>query len=416
MQILRKKMLSTTSNLHPSIESVDVQIAALRLDLLAAASSQKNELRVSLEAINHSKSKFNSQISRIPSLEKTFLEFTRQQQIKQELYLFLLKKRVEVAISRSSNTANGRVIDPPKSDTDPTTPNRQLVLLMSGLISFAIPLALVHLKDILNDKINSRAEILDACEIPVLAEICLQKGYHTKNFNPERRSLAAEEFRSLRTNIQFLYKSQSCQTILVTSSMGGEGKSFIAANLSHSLAIAGKRVLLLEMDLRKPSLYQYLGLQKIGLTDLLSSGLAMPECIQRMGLGLSFDVITSGQPPPDPAELLASPEITEVFALLRAKYDFIVVDTPPVGLVTDAKAVSKYADLSLYVIREQVTFKNQLEDIRKLYVDNHFPGLHLILNGVSQRAGYQYNYGYEPGPSKTFAGIMNTLKILRKWI
>ncbi|NIJ55333.1 GumC family protein [Dyadobacter arcticus] len=414
IQLLRKKILATVSESHPSMRPLDSQIVTLKADLRAGIIAQKNELKVSIIALNRFTERFHRQINQIPGKERMLVNYWRQQQVKQELYVYLLKKRVETAISRSSTIANARVIDLPKADKIPVRPNKQLVLMMSGLIGLALPIAIQHLRALFNNKISSKAEIVNSCNVPILAEISHQNDFIAEIFHSNKRSIVAEQFRIFRTNILFIAVAQKCQTILITSGMGGEGKSFIALNLSASLALSGKKVLLIEFDLRKPTLAGTLNLKKSGFTDYLISNQNIEDFLQVSGSDYSFHILTSGQEPPNPAEILCFAKVAEMIHAFKKMYDYIIFDTPPIGLVTDSQLLSSYADISFYVIRQQFTFKDQLEDVAEIFKENRLPKLHLILNGTRQLPDYRYSYGYIEKPPNALMKQIRKLKLNSK--
>ncbi|GGC13159.1 GumC family protein [Dyadobacter sediminis] len=402
LQLVRRGTLMSMEETHPSVQSMNAQLDLLRTDLLASINAQFQDIQFSLSGIDLLNNDFQEKLDRVPAQERIFLEYARQQQIKQDLYIYLLKKRVETAISKSSTLANAQIIDAPKSGSEPVKPNKQLVLLMSGFIGLGFPIAVLHLKDILNDKIRSRSELTAYVEAPVLAEIghVNQIGSNmveTQNLNP-----VAEQFRVLRTNIQFVSASGEVKTILLTSSMGGEGKSFIAINLSHSLAMAGKKVILLELDLRRPRLAAYLNLKTNGFTDYVISDTELNDVIQQSRTQHQFDVLTCGTQPPNPFEMLAIPKVKTMISRLKDEYDYIILDTPPVGLVADARMLSEFADLCIYVVRQQFTFKHQMETIREIYESKQLPGFYLVLNDVRAMPGYENTYGYHQQQKSPF--------------
>jgi len=402
LQLVRRGTLLSTPETHPSVQAMNAQLDLLRTDLLASINAQFQDISFSLSAVNSLNKDSQKQLHQVPSEERQFLEYSRQQQIKQDLYIYLLKKRVETAISKSSTLANARIIDAPKSGSEPVKPNKQLVLLMSGFIGLGIPLVVLHLKDVLSDKIKTKSELTSCIEAPVLAEIGHVARIDSNLLDTQNLNPVAEQFRVLRTNIQYLSTTEKIKTILLTSSMGGEGKSFIAINLCHSLAMTGKKVILLELDLRRPKLASYLNLKIKGFTDYIISEAALSDIIQQSGTPNSFDVLTSGPQPPNPAEMLSVPKVKTMISALKNEYDYIIFDTPPVGLVADARLLSEFADLSLYVVRQQFTFKHQLETIRDIHESKQLPGFYLILNDVKVLPGYENSYGYHQQPKIRF--------------
>jgi tyrosine-protein kinase Etk/Wzc len=402
LQLVRRGALMSMEETHPSVQGMNAQLDLLRTDLLASINAQFQDIQLSLSSVNNLNNEFQERLDQVPSKERIYLDYSRQQQIKQDLYIYLLKKRVETAISRSSTLANARIIDAPKSGSEPVKPNKQLVLLISGFIGFGVPLVILHLKEILNDKIRSKSELASCVEVPILAEIGHVDRLDSNIVDTKYVNPVAEQFRVLRTNIQFLSASGNLKTILLTSSMGGEGKSFIAINLCHSLAMTGKKVILLELDLRRPRLASYLNLKAYGFTDLIISEAEPDHIIQQSGTPNSFDVLTSGPQPPNPAEMLSFPKVKTMITSLKDKYDYIIFDTPPVGLVADARTLGKFADLSLYVVRQQLTFKHQTETITELYKSKQLPGLYLILNDVTAMPDYENTYGYHKQQKSRF--------------
>ncbi|KAA6440976.1 polysaccharide biosynthesis tyrosine autokinase [Dyadobacter flavalbus] len=402
LQLVRRGALMSMEETHPSVQSMNAQLDLLRTDLLASINAQFQDIQFSLSAINNLNIEFQEHLDRVPSQERIFLEYARQQQIKQDLYIYLLKKRIETAISRSSTLANAQIIDAPKSGSEPVKPNKQLVLLMSGFIGLGFPIAILHLKDIFNDKILSKSELAVHVEAPVLAEIGHVDQIGSNIVDTQSLNPVAEQFRVLRTNIQFLSAADEIKTILLTSSMGGEGKSFIAINLCHSLAMTGKKVILLELDLRRPRLASYLNLETNGFTDYILLKAKLDDVIQQSRTQNPFDVLTSGAQPPNPSEILSVPKVKTMISKLKDEYDYIIFDTPPVGLVADARMLSEFTDLSLYVVRQQFTFKHQLDTIKEINESKLLPGFYLVINDVKAAPGYENTYGYHKQQKSRF--------------
>ncbi|MCE7063521.1 tyrosine-protein kinase [Dyadobacter sp. CY343] len=396
--LLRSKNLVTMNKGHPAILAIENQVTGLRADILSALNMQQKELGISLAAFRRSGQGYQDAISKVPPKQRIYLDYTRQQQIKQELYLFLLKKQIETSISRSSTIPNAKVIDPPKADSNPVTPNRQLVFLVSACFGLGIPMAGLHLSKILSDKIPDKNSLAQYCKAPVIAEISYQKGAHSRFLQPDGKSLISEQFRTLRANLLFASGLAGCKTILITSGNAGEGKSFVAANLAQSFAMISEKVLLIELDLRKPTLANYLHVESRGVTDYLLNRSDSDILIQKSGQRQCFDVITSGYPPPNPAELLSTTKFEKLILTLKEKYDHIVIDTPPVGLVTDAHTVRPFVDLTLYVVRQNVTGRQQMHDLNKLFTDNRLSNIHVLYNGFQQASRY-YQY-YENAEKK----------------
>jgi tyrosine-protein kinase Etk/Wzc len=387
--LLRAKTLVSLPEPHPAMRAIDEQIATIRTSLKSGIQFQKKELTVGLTSARGYQMHFDAGITRIPMHERLFLSKSREQNIQQELYLFLLKKRMETAISRSANIANARVVDAPKADPKPVRPNKELLLLVSFVTGILLPFSCLYVRQIFYNKVGSKDEVTAMCDLTVLAEISYQPGNRAATGRSEHRSLITEQFRTLRTNIQFLTE-QDQKIILLTSSMAGEGKSFIAMHLARSLALTHKKVILVDFDLRKPALARSLSLHKQGISEYLISG--EQPLIQQSGTYPSFDVLAAGEQRVNPADLLISPEIGSLIRALRERYDYIFLDSPPIGLVSDARILSRHADMTLYIIRQNFTYRHQLEDIQKIISEDQLPGIQLIFNGVKRLHSYQYSY------------------------
>ncbi|MCF2490263.1 tyrosine-protein kinase [Dyadobacter sp. CY347] len=399
-QLALTSALVTMHESHPNVQGLQAQLKRLRNDLIENLNAQHHDLQIGMLAMGSKNGEIQRKLRDIPAIERRLFEAKRQQQIKQELYILLLKKRVETSISRSSTFANARIIDEPKASSEPVKPNKQLVMFMSGFIGIGLPLAIIHLKHILNTRVASKHDITQLLNMNVLAEICHNDSSATSVYcHPQ--SPIAEQFRVLRTNVQFLSAPRQKQVILLTSSMGGEGKSFIAVNLCGSLALTNKRVVLLELDLRRPRLAKDLQLQEAGFTNYVSSDADLDHFIQKPTSKHPFAFITAGDIPPNPAELLGLPKVSQLIELLKTQFDFIVLDTPPIGLVTDARLLGHLADITLYVVRQQFTYKSQLEIIKSILDANQLPQVHLVLNDTKQMPGYNYGY-YKPEKRQLF--------------
>ncbi|SDH07146.1 capsular exopolysaccharide family [Dyadobacter soli] len=382
-QLALTRALASLAPGHPEVQSMEKQIGVLRTSLADAIEHQKRELTLSIAAIREYGRGFENAITRLPGNQRAFLSQSREQGIQQELYLFLLKKRMETAISRSANIANARVVDAPKASQLPVYPNRQLTLLIALLSGLLTPVGILYIGQIFNNKITSKEDIARQCDVTIIGEISQQRWRQVGS-----RSLIKEQFRSLRTNVQFVVGTRPNTVILLTSAMAGEGKSFIAMHLAQSLALAGRKVLLIDFDLRKPSLALLLNLRPEGVTEYITS--EREPLIQRCANGPPFDFLAAGMPHVDTGELMLSPRVAELIPKLKIGYDYVLLDSPPVGLVADARFLSPYADLTLYIVRQHFTFMHQLTDLHK--IREQLPDLHLVLNGTRDLRRYQYHY------------------------
>lgn len=389
MQLARITALATLAPEHPQLRSLEKQIEILRNNLLDAIGLQIQELTVNAAAIRKYGKESEAEISKLPAHQRAFLAQSREQGIQQELYLFLLKKRMETAISRSANIANARVIDPPKASRLPVYPNRELTILIAVFTGILTPLGVLYTSQIFNNKITSKEDIQRQCDVMILGEISQQSRTVLLKM-ADNRSLIKEQFRSLRTNIQFTTGERPHMVILLTSAMANEGKSFVAMHLAHSLALAGKKVLLVDFDLRKPSLAILLNLRPNGVTECIASG--HEPLIQQNNSETSFDFLAAGQQSPGTGEIMLSPKVTDLISTLKIRYDYVLLDSPPVGLVADARLLGAHADMTLYIVRQHFTFIHQLAEIQNARNQSLLPDLHVVLNGTRSLHRYQYNY------------------------
>ncbi len=401
MQLERDKMLLSHTPQHPSVLSLDGQLINLKGELLSSINSVKQGYHVSISELQKRNTGVEGMISKVPSRERIFLDYSRQQAIKQELYLFLLKKQEETAISKSSTLANARIIDQAKAESSPFKPKKSMMMMTAFLAGLLLPLVISFGKDYFNNRVNSIEDINALTSVPVLAEIGHNNEKDIVTISLKSRQLIAEQLRSLRTNLQYLLPGEHEKTILVTSSMSGEGKSFLSINLCAALALAGKKVILLELDLRKPKISDNLNLRKVGFSNyIISNDDNWQQWIQPSGVDDNFSVFPSGPLPPNPTELLMLPKTQQLFRDLKNHYDYILIDSPPVGLVTDAEIMASHSDATLYVVRHRFTFKQQITLIEKFNRKKVMPKINIIVNDVlikKQGYGYGYSYGYGYG-------------------
>ncbi len=394
----RDKMLMSLTTAHPTILTLDQQLANLRLELLSSISSIKKGIMVSISELRKRTSGFAGEISKVPSKERVYLDISRQQAIKQELYVFLLKKREETAITKSANVANASIIDNAKAEPLPFKPKKFLLFLGGLLAGMFLPFAISFGLDALNTRVTSMRDITSLTNVPVLCEIGHKEG-EAHIVRADSRDVISEQIRAMRTNLQYLVAGKIEKTIMITSSMSGEGKTFLGINLCTVLALAGKKVILLELDLRKPKVTKQLNLKVSGYTNyIISNDNNWSAWIQPSGLHENFQVMASGPIPPNPTELLLLPKTMQMLKDLSKHFDYVVMDTPPAGLVTDAEILASAADVTLYMVRDKVTFKEQIKLINRFYNKKVFPHLNLVLNDVSfDNKGYGYGYGYGYG-------------------
>lgn len=398
----QRLMLSSTDD-NPRVKNLDAQLLNLRGDLVNNLASIRNSMQVVVNELRRKSGNMESQIRAVPAQEREFLDYSRQQAIKQELYLFLLQKREEAAISKSSTIANARVIDSAKADTWPFKPKKMLILAAGALLGILIPFGFVYGKEMLNTRISNKEDIEKGTQVPIIAEIGHNEGGNGGIVvTRASRSPVSEQFRMLRTNLQYLFTKADDKVVMLTSSMPGEGKSFVSSNLAAILALSGKKVALLELDLRKPRISAAMDIKgNPGFSAYAIGQASLEDILVPVKAYPGLWVMPSGPIPPNPAELLLLDRTKEMFADLREAFDYIIVDTTP-NLVTDAQLLSRYADATLYLVRVGVTFKDQLKLPDALSKEKRMPKVNLVVNDVNYKkyggyygyGGYGYGYGY----------------------
>lgn len=395
LQSTRLRMLRSYTENSPYIEGINSQMYDARERMGSYITSLKRSYEVSVQELTHQKGAINSKMAEVPETQRVSLEYQRKQQIMQELYLFLLKKREETAISKSATVSNIKIIDPAKRSNAPIAPVRSKIYLIALVIGVIVPSVRIAAKELFNNRIGSKVEIEKISEVPIFAEIGHNTDGHFVVVKKDSKTVIAEQFRALRTNLQFLLTNENQKTIMITSSMSGEGKSFISANLAATIALSGKKVVLMELDLRKPKLSENLHIQnKIGFSNYIIGQAEFDTIVSPSGILEDLFVISSGPIPPNPAELFLLPKMRQLFEELNKRFDIIMIDTAPVGLVTDAQLLSKYADTVMYVLRQSYTYRQQLKSANNLYKTGKLPHMGFIINDSKMSKSSEFAYGY----------------------
>jgi tyrosine-protein kinase Etk/Wzc len=395
VQFQKEHLLATNSEANPIFEPLNRQIRSTKLSIRENISNIRSSLNAIRSQLTRYNNSFESSIQKLPSQERHLVDVQRKQSIKENLYVYLMQKREEVALSFASTLPENRVIDRAYY-TDPYWPIKSLIYFFAVGCSLLIPAGFLVGKSILFRRITSKAEIEEAIEVPVISELNHQQGKPAIVLNPRKNWALAEQFRSLRVNLKYLHTSQQGRVTLLTSSVGNEGKSFVSSNLGVALAASGKRTIILELDLRKPKVSKTFNLpsNKPGISDYLLGLENLENIIQSTSISSSLDVIGAGQSIQNPSELLEISALDDLIADLKLVYDDIILDSPPVHLVADAIVLSRVADVSLYLIRQGVTAKAELSFIRQLFQENKFPKMHIVFNDI-QRMKYGYGYNYD---------------------
>lgn len=402
LQLERQRMLRTAQPGSSIILNLNDQLSNLKINIRENLRIIKSGLVITKTNLQASTSQFQSRISQVPSIERELLEINRQQSIKQQIYLFLLQKREETGLALASTVSNSRIIDEAQANEYPATGGNSSIYLGAVLLGLFIPIGFIYTKDLLNDKISNRKEVERATSVPVLGEIFHGLDTYEIQVTEGNDSVIAETFRLVRTNLHFANLGKTNQVILVTSSMSGEGKSFFSINLGASLAIAGKKVLIIDFDLRKSDLKKGMGNDgTVGITDyLISDEITLDELVRPIDGMRGLYTISGGLIPPNPAELIMNSKVGQMIDKLRQKYDYIVMDSAPIGQVADSYNLGQYADSTIYIIRYNYTFKSHLALIQDIYINNKLKNAMIVLNDATKETGTVYGYGYGYGSSK----------------
>lgn len=395
-QLEYDKLKKTVGENNPSLIALRDEMSKIRPNILQNIQNQKNSLTASRQSISATTGGYNSFLSSIPQKERQLLEISREQQTKNNLYHFLLQKKEESELSYASTVSNSRVVDEALAGKDPVSPKKKLIYMMAVMGALGLSVGLIFIKDALSSKVKYRADIEKMTSVPIIAEITFDKSKTPLVIEKGRRSVVAEEFRKLRISLSFLGIDPDHKKILVTSSVSGEGKSFVAANLAKSLSLTGKKVVLVDMDLNVPTLSKIFDIPpRNGVTEYLKGEKYPDDIIKPVDGHDNLSFISPGEELPDnPSELLSNGKISSLIEYLSSRYDMVVIDTSPAVLVSDAFIVSEMCDATLYVVRHNYTPKLLVKRIEENMEINPLKNLAIIFNGVKSRGFFKNNYGY----------------------
>ena len=402
-KLKRDHLIDDSSVNNPVVQELNNSLRAMKQSIIRAVDNMIVSLNVKRNDAQNREMRAQDRVTAIPTKERQMLSIERQQKIKEALYLFLLNKREENALSQAMADNNARVIDGAEGSNAPISPNRNRILLLGLLVGIALPGVVCLAILFMDTRVHGRKDIEGATSVPYLGEIPLDKEAmkdHRKKVMAVKEQgddIVSEAFRILRTNMAFLSKKDKpAQVITFTSFNIGAGKTFIARNLSMSLAYMKKRVVMVDLDIRKGTLSRHFGHYHVGVTNYLSDNTVKVDDIIQHQEG--FDLIPAGILAPNPAELLMDNRLDELMNELRTRYDYIIADNVPVGLIADATIANRIADLTIFVVRAGKLDRRQLPDIEKLYQEKKLKNMALVLNGANpERHGYGYSYGYGYG-------------------
>lgn len=401
MLVERKRLLRTSTENNPTIINLDTSIRAMKSNVQATLDGSLKGLLITKADLEREASRFSRRISDAPGQERQFVSIARQQEIKAGLYLMLLQKREENAIALAATANNAKIIDEAIADDIPVSPKRRMIYLIALVLGVGIPVGIIYLIGLTKFKLEGRADVEKLTTIPIVGDIPLTDEKNEKDGSiavfENQNNLMSETFRNIRTNLQFMLQNDK-KVILVTSTVSGEGKSFISANLAISLSLLGKKVVIVGLDIRKPGLNKVfrLSTKEKGITLYLANPETdLMSLVQPSDINQNLYILPGGTVPPNPTELLARDGLDKAIEILKKSFDYVVLDTAPVGMVTDTLLIGRVADLSVYVCRADYTHKVEYTLINELAEEKKLPNLCTVINGVDlKRRKYGYYYGY----------------------
>jgi len=392
----RNRMLQNAKENNPAVISLNEQIDLLRGNIHQSIGNIRSEFAIAQQDWNRKETQIQSRISDMPRQERQYIDIRRRQEIQSELYIFLLQRLKESELTLASSTPKAKIVDAAYTISKPVSPKVLTTLIIGFLFGLVIPIIVIWLKGVFKLKLSDIAELEKNTDIPILGEICKDKSGKSIVVSETSTSPVTELFRLIRSNLQFVLTRKDEKVILVTSSISGEGKSFFVSNLAMSLAlIKGKKVVMIGLDIRNPRLADYLSLNlKKGITTYLSSDEYTPdEVITNLPeYHPNLYIVPAGPIPPNPSELLLSDRLDQFFAYLRANFDYIVVDTAPVGMVSDTYALARISDATIYLYRADYTNKSYLKLANNIVKEEKLKKVSLVMNGTKTKSGYGYGY------------------------
>jgi capsular exopolysaccharide synthesis family protein len=379
---------------NPLVREQNEIIEKLRKDILEAMKNIKASTALTVNSYRERKGLAQTEIKSLPPQIKRLNEFDAELNSKMGIYSYLMEKKLATTISQASTLSNSKIVEKSTAGFRPVKPNRRTVQLLAVLMGIGLPALFVFLLEVLNDKVTTRYDIEKTTRAPILGEVGHSYSKTALVVNKTNRGMVAEQFRIIRSNLQYILNKIDKPVIMVTSSFSGEGKSFVTTNMGAVMALAGKKTVIIEFDIRKPKIFTGLGLsRKPGVTNYI---LGKTEIEDVPVLVPGYDnlfVVSCGPIPPNPAELLLESKVDDLFEYLRQHFDIILVDTAPVGMVSDALTLGKFADCTMYIVRQGHTYKKQIVLIDEFYREGKLPKVSIIINDIKVKPGYGY-YGY----------------------
>lgn len=397
LQLQRNNLAATTGTSNTRLIEINAALAKLREQIEEILRNVRQAYKITINRLQTQINESQAGIKTVPAKAKNLLDIERQQKIKQDLYLFLLQKREEAAISAAATVSSSSPLEEATASSKPVSPNKKNIYLIALFLGILFPVGIIAVIEMLNDKVVNREEVTKQTQTPVIGEIG-HAAEETLIVQRGSRTVVAEQFRIMRTNLQYVLNKIEKPVVLVTSSVSGEGKSFVATNYGAVMALTSKKTIALEFDIRKPRLLKGLDMQvSKGLSNYIIGNASLDEIIHPVPDFENFYVIGCGPVPPNPSELLLDKQVAILFVELKKRFDVIIIDTAPVGLVSDAFTLSAFADASLYIVRQGYTLRKQLLMIEDLYAQKRLPGMGLVVNDIKTQGRYKGYYGYGGG-------------------
>jgi capsular exopolysaccharide synthesis family protein len=392
----RLQLLHSSNANNPVLMQLEAQIKMGQNNILSSVRNVRKGLAIAKAELINKNNSFLSQLDQMPTIERQYTQIKRQQEIKQSLYLFLLQKREENALSLAASVTSTKVVDPAFVAPLPVSPKKSLALTVAFLLAIFLTVAYLYVYGLIHNKITTRKEVEKLGSLPILGEVGTFKGDERILIKEGVNSTFSEMFRMIRTNLSFILAAEQGKRVLVTSSISGEGKTLVAINLALSVAMMGKRVVVVGMDVRVPRLAGYMHMKvNSGVTDFLTdTSVTIEQLIIPSGVHPNLAILQSGPIPPNPTELLLTSRVEELFDQLDALYDYIIIDSAPIGLVADTFSLNRISNAVVYICRQNVTPKQYVVQLQDLVQQNHLSNVGIVINGVDMKAGYGYRYGY----------------------
>ncbi|MFM2139581.1 MAG: hypothetical protein RJA57_1888 [Bacteroidota bacterium] len=395
LQVKRKELLDGNVPVkNPVIVELDAQVVELRENILGNLGKLRASLERNISSLRQAAGLASNELRDLPAKDRELAELKKAVENKQLLYNILVEKREQTAISRASSIAGSQIIELAAYAPTPVKPNRRNIQLLAIVAGLALPALFIFLSELMNDKILTREDVSKITTAPILGEIGHSHHRDVLIMHARNRTMIAEQFRIIRSNMQYVVEKAERFTVMVTSTFSGEGKSFASTNIGAVMAISGRKTVILEFDIRKPKLLSGLSMEKgPGITNFLIGRAELKDLARPVPDMENLYVIGCGPVPPNPGELLLTPRMDALFDWLRKEFEVIVIDTAPVGMVSDAQTLAKYADATLYLVRQQYTYKKQVSLIDEFYQSGKLPKVSVLINDVKIKFGYGY-YGY----------------------